>query len=447
MLRFGPVRGGFCAICAVLTPLSGFAQDGGLRLVFGIENRLEVTRNADLSVPATGTEVANVTQLTFGLISETALDRLEFSATGAAIIENADGSSGTEVDFGRSALNFAYSREVPAAILEIAAEFRSDDVEAFADDLADTDEVGRRTDYSLSARLEVGRTSSVGFAFGVAFEETDFRDTTSTDLIDTREARGDVAVIFNFSEVATGRLGLRFRQREEDDTANTTTEETVVFAGLDYSVSERLDLGLELGYTDTETEEFGVVDRDRGPDALINLTYDMPVGTASALLRVTTDADEGQRETFELGRIFETPVDAVEARLGITHADATGTDLIGSLRWSRALPDGSIGLDIERRVSFDTDDSEEVTASVFSLSWTKDVNEVSGILLDATYELSDAASERIEQVTLGATYTRQLTQDWGLSGGLNYRVRNDGDGRSESPGVFIALSRDFEIRP
>lgn len=445
MLRTGHIVAGLCAVGATCLSGAASAQDGGVLLTFGIENRLEISRNASLSIPSEGTEVANVTLLSFGLVSETALDRLSFGVTGGLIARTGD--DGSEFDFGRSALTFAYRREVPSALLELAAEFRSDDADAFGDDLGDIGADGTRSDLALSARMETGRTSGVGLAFGLAYDRTDFTGTTDPDLVDSEEWRGDIAAILRFSEVATGRIGVRYRHREEDDLGTTTTDAATVFAGLDYAISERADLSVELGYTQTETEEAGIIDRVRGPDASIRLSYDMPVGTAYALLSVATDADEGQRQTFEIGRALEAGRDTLSARLGVTHGDETGTDVIGALEWTRALPDGSLGLTVERRVGYDADDDERVADSIFSLNWAKNLNETTTILFDASYEISDAPSERIEQVALDAGIRHQLTQDWGLSGGVGYTVRHDGDGRAESPRLFVALSRDFQFRP
>lgn len=445
MRRSGHLVGGVCALGAALVPGAVQAQEGGLLLTFGIENRLEISRNADLAIPADGTEISNVTLLSFGLSSETAIDRLNFEVTGGIIAQ--DGDDGSEVDFGRAALTFGYHREVPSAVLDLAAEFRTDDVDAFGDDLGDVGAVGTRSDQFLSARLETGRTSAVGLAFGLAYDRTEFQDTIDPDLVDSDEWRGDIAAILHFSEVATGRIGVRYRHREEEDIGTTTTDASTVFAGLDYSLSERTDLSVELGYTDTETEDGGIIDRDRGPDASIRLSYDMPVGTAYTLFRIATDADEGQRETFEIGRALETQRDTISARLGVTHGEETGTDVIGSLEWTRALPDGSIGLVVERSVSYDVDDDESVTDSVFSLTWAKNLNETTTFLFDATYENSDSLSERIEQVTLDAGVSHMLTADWSLSGGMGYTVRRDAGGRAESPSFFVSISRDFQFRP
>jgi hypothetical protein len=441
MRRSGLALGGFCAVGAALSSPAALAQDGGLRMFFGLENRLEISRNTELSVPATGTDILNETRLSFGLLTETAIDRLEFNTSGALIAENPAGG-GTEFDFGRGMADLAYHREVPAAVFDLGAFYREDDVDAFDDALSDVDETGTRTDYGANVALEVGRTSSIGFALGAAYEATDYVDASDPELFDTQETRADAAVIFHASPTVTGRLGLRYTLREEEDPAATRTETVVSYAGLDYGVSERLDVTAEVGYTQADTEEFGVTTRTTGPDLNLGLTYDMPVGTALALLRVTTDDDEGQRETLEFGRDLETPTNTISARLGVTHADAAGTDLIGRLSIDHRLPDGSLGLILERSVSFD--DELEVFSRA-AASWTKNVTEISSISLNISYELSDAASERIEQASFGASYSRELTADWNLNGGVGYRVRNDNDGHAESPTVFVSLSRDFEF--
>lgn len=440
--------GGLISIAAGVMPLAALAQDGGLQLRFGIENRIEVVRNPDLAVPAEGTSVANVTALSFGLLTETGIDRFDLAASGALIVENPADSSGTDVDFGRSALTFGYTREVPAAIFEIAGRFRTDDVGAFDTGVGDDDADGTETQYGLSTRLEIGRTSPLGFAIGAGFDVTEYDDTTDPDLFDSKEARADIAVILRFSEIMTGRLGLRYARLEEDDATATVTETLGASAGLQYAVTERLDLGIDLGLTRIDVDELGVVDRTEGPEARVRLDYEMPVGTAFAELRIaTSDDDEGERVTFEFGRALETPLDTLSARLGLTHSDPSGTDVIGAVEWTRNMPDGSFGLGLTRSVSFDSDDAETTESTILSLDWNKQINERGQVSLGIDYALENAPSERIEQTDFGASYSHSLTADWNLNGGVGYTIRNDADGRAESPRLFVSLSRDFEFRP
>ncbi len=445
MHRSGIAFGGVCAVAAAMSPLAATAQDGGVLLTFGIENRLELIRNEPLSVPAEGTDVANVTLLSFGLSSETELERLSFLASGAAIVENAAGPAGTELDFGRAALSLDYRREVPAAFLELGATLRNDDIGSF-DDLAAADESGTQTDYSVSARLETGRTSAVGLALGLGYSGTDYQDASDPDLVDITEASADAAVVLHFSEVATGRIGARYSEREEDTPGTTVTQTLVSYAGLDYAITPRLDLSAELGYSEIETEDFDVIDRVTGPDLRVGGTYDLPVGTASAELRVTTSDEEGRRTSFEIGRDLETPRDTISARVGVTQADSTGTDLVGLILWDRTLPDGSLGVELAHRISFDEVEGELGT-SIVNVTWLKNVNDISAISLDIEYEHSTSDIETIDQFTIGAGYSHRLTEAWNVDSGVAYTVRADLDGRATSPGVFVALSREFQVRP
>ena len=92
--------GGAIGLGAALMASTATAQDaeGGLRLVFGIEERLEYGRNLALAVPAEGSTSSAATTLSFGLYSSTPLDRLEFTASAALLVENAPDTDGTVTD-------------------------------------------------------------------------------------------------------------------------------------------------------------------------------------------------------------------------------------------------------------------------------------------------------------------------------------------------------------
>jgi hypothetical protein len=101
---------------------------------------------------------------------------------------------------------------------------------------------------------------------------------------------------------------------------------------------------------------------------------------------------------------------------------------------------------LQRFVSFDDDDDEAGVDTILAVDWTREINAVSSIGLNFSYEISEAPSERIEQALIGATYSYALTPEWSLDSGVRYRVRDDADGRAESPSVFVALGRSFEFR-
>ncbi len=403
-----PKRGGLVASATALFACAAVAQEGGVLLTFGIEQRLESGRNLDLAVPDSGQTTASVTRLSFGLVSQTQLDLLEFDASTALVIEDSFDTDGAEVELGRPELNFGYTREVPNAIFSLAARFRSDDVDAFDEDLDEDDADGTRTDYGAEVRFETGRTAPIGFVFTTAFERSEYDDTTDPDLVDTDTTRVGVETLFRFSEVAVGRVGLGYLREEDDVPSGTLSEAVTVLAGLDYA---------------------------------------MPNGRATALLSITGYDDARDRTTFEIGRTLDLPAGSVSARLGVSVADPGETDLIGALEWSQALPRGSVNVRLERRAEFEDDTEDTVTETIFSVSLAREVNAVSSLGLGLSHQVNVEPAERIEQSEFAATYRYQLTEDWGLDSGVRYRVRNDADGRSESPDVFVALSRVFEVRP
>jgi opacity protein-like surface antigen len=434
-------------LCLVVSPASAQDSDGGVLLFFDLEQRFEAGDNVDLDVPSQGSTTSAVTRLGFGLSSITPIDRLEISASSALVVERTPDSDGTEIELGRPDATFSYVREIPDARLALTARFRRDDVDAFDDDLDDDDDEGTRTDYGLGLSYDFGRTAPLGFGIDAGYDRTEYENTIDPDLNDVEILRLGLEARLRLSEVLTSTGGLSYVREDEDDAAQTLTETITTTVGLQYLASPRLGLTASVGWTEIETTEFGVTDRTSGPVAQLGLDYTMPNGNATADLVLTTDSDEGDRVSFEVGRTMELPNGALAVSIGVTSADDAGTDVIGALDWTRNLPDGAIGINLARAVRYDDDDDETKVDTSFTIDWMQEINPLSSIRLDLSYEISDAPSERIEQAAIGATYSYALTPDWNLDSGVRYRVRDDAGGRADSPTVFVALGRSFEFRP
>jgi hypothetical protein len=377
-------------------------------LTFGLEQRLEVGWNTDLSIPEGGRVTASVTRLRFGAISRTPLDVLEFSASSALVIENSEELGGTETEIARPDVALRYTREVPNALFSIGAAYREDDVDAFDDTLSADDTAGTRADTSADVRLETGRTAPFGFAVTAAFSRTDYSDTTDPDLVDTETVSVGVESILRFSEVLQGRVGLGFAREEDADAP-----------------------GIE---SDTETASFG-------------LTYLMANGSATADLTLSSDDEEGDRTTLTIGRSITLPAGSLGFQIGVSDGDIGGRDVIGRVAWSQTLPRGTFDALLERRVGFDEGEAEAVVFTLASVSLEQELGPVSSLSLSLAYEDANAPSEHTQSTRFIAVYTQELTEDWGLSGGVRYRVTDSPAGRSDSPDLFVSLSRDFEFRP
>lgn len=433
----------------VLSPaVAQDANEGGVRLYFDVEQRLESGDNVDLDVPSTGNTTSAVTRLGFGISSITPLAQLDFYSSGALVIENGPDTDGTEFDIGRPDVVLDYVREVPDARFALSANFRRDDVDAFDDeDLSVNDSQGTRTDYGLGISFDFMRTAPLSFGIEAAYDLTEYEDTIDPDLNDIETQSVGLEARLRFSEAVTGIGGLTYEREDEDDSAQTLTETVTATVGFEYLASSRLAITGAVGATEIDTTEFGDTERTSGPVAELGLDYSLPNGTATADLTLTTDADEGERVTFEVGRTMDLPDGELAATIGVTDADEAGTDVIGSLDWTRDLPDGQIGVSLSREVSYDDEEDETQVDTSLAIDWTRDISALSSVSFDVSYEISDAPSERIEEAEIGATYIYALTQDWNLNSGVRYSTRDDADGWAESPSIFLSIGRRFDFRP
>lgn len=231
----GLIRGALLVAAAGAVATSAAAQEaGGVRQTFDVEQRFEFGRNLDLATPAEGTSSVSATTLSYGLFSETALDRLAFTASGALVIENSPDTAGTEVDFGRPEVGFVYVREIPDALFSITARYLEDDVSELADDLADTDADGTEIDYGVTLRYEGMRTSPASIFIEADFDGTEYRDTTDPTLIDSDTYGLTVGTRLRFNEVLDGVFSLGATR--EEDAVGTVEDTLILTAGLEYEM-------------------------------------------------------------------------------------------------------------------------------------------------------------------------------------------------------------------
>ncbi|AZL60493.1 hypothetical protein EI545_17680 [Tabrizicola piscis] len=399
------MRSGIVLAAAAMTASPVAAE---VVLTFGVEQRFEAGQNIDLSVPEGGDNLVARTRLSFGAVSRTQLDTLEFSSSAALVAENSDDTDGTEFEFGNPDLAVRYTREIPNALFSIGAQYRRDDVESFDEDLTIDDLDGTRTDSTVDLRFETGRTAPLGFVLFSSYTESEYTDTSDPDLVDNNTFRVGIETPLRFSEVFQASIRLGY-EREEDTSPPLTLNE-VRTAGL-------------------------------------GLAYAMVNGAATADLDFRSDDEEGDRTTLVFGRALTLPAGSLSLRLGVTQGDIGGTDLVGGVTWAQELPRGGLEVVLERTVVYDDITFEPSIGTLLAVSFTQEINDLSSMGLTASHEVSDSPTERIELSQFAATYRYALTQDWNLDSGVRYRVRRDEDGRSDSPDVFVALSRSFEFRP
>ncbi len=232
-----PTRNAWLVAAAGFAATGATAQEfGGVRQTFDIEQRFEYGRNVDLATPAEGSSSVAATVLSYGLFSETPLDRLAFTASGALVIENSPGTAGTEVDFGRPEVGFLYVREIPDALFSISARYIEDDVSALAEDLADADAAGTQIEYGVTLRYEALRTSPASLFLEASAATTEYEDTTDPTLVESDTYGLTAGTRLRFSEVLFGEVSLGFER--EDDVLGVTEDRFILRAGLEYVMAD-----------------------------------------------------------------------------------------------------------------------------------------------------------------------------------------------------------------
>lgn len=432
--------------------LPSSAQDtGGLQLTLGVEERLSVDRNLALDSPPEGTRVALDTILSFGLVSETRTQRLALDISASLQYERDEDE---QTDFGISdpSARLSYNREGANSAFSASASYLRTRIEDVAisddpDDPTDTTGGGDRADTTFETALELGTTAPLGFGLTASHDRTDYFNTTDIDLFDSETTNVEAIGRLRFSPVTTGLISLEVEQYRAEDPETTHIDTTAASFGVLQGISPSTRLEASLGYSRVETEEFGITTVEQGPTLDLGLTRDLPNGTADVSLESINDRN-GSRITLDFGRAMELPAGSLSARLGVSRLEENDPNLIGSVNWLQTLPRGEFNARLSREAA-STDDEVETVTTFLSLGLTRDINAVSNIGLGLVFAVVEETGEnRVNRADLSARYTRNLTPEWDMNVGVNYRTRREESVDSaSSESVFFSLSRSFDLRP
>ena len=353
----GLIRGACLFVVAGAAATGVAAQDvGGVRQTFDVAQRFEFGRNLDLATPAEGSSAVAATVLSYGLFSETPLDRLAFTASGALVIENSPDTAGTDVDFGRPEMGFLYVREVPDALFSVALRYVSDDISVLSDDLTIADSSGTEIDYGVTLRYEALRESPASLFFEASFDVTEYEDTTDPTLVESDTFGLTAGTRLRFSEVLDGVFSLGAAR--EDDAAGAVEDRFIIRAGVEYDMID--------GFASVFlTREEGDIEDSTTLD--IGWTRDLPDGALTLGVSIAQSFDSGVRE-----RTNETDID---------------------IGWTQTVNDVStIGLSLSWAQS--DAPSEQITEAALGATYSYALTENASLDIGASYRERDDAGGR-----------------------------------------------------
>lgn len=395
-------------------------EAAGTSLTFGVIQRLEASDNLQLKAFNPQGSITASTTLSFNLSKSTALSSLTFGASALLRLASGDGAASLERGLVEPNANLKYIRTLPSSSFSITANLRTTDIATSAFSITDpntglpidvTDETGTgaRQSYDFGTQLELAQDAPLSYTLNAGVSGVDYINASNPALFDSQRVRFGAAAHFVISEVTTASLGLRYGRFTDDD----PTEKSRITTGVDASLSILRPNG-------AFTTSLG---NDHTPD--------------------------GNRTSLSFGRTYDLPDGGLSASIGVTRGVSGSNSLTGALSYNRELPNAKINLALRQSVtSGEATDTERKVAAI-SLGYQRELSQLSSFSFDASYSKIDASSSAAgsANTSLTATYTRSLTEDWGLDLGYRHRIKElDASGTATSNTVFLQLNRSFSAQ-
>lgn len=438
---------GTTIIAAVSGPAVGQEMPGGVTLTFGLTSTLRVNDNLDLDPVSPGSTTLWENRLSFGYLTETQISRFSVDLGATLRAASLPGAS-TSADIDEPSVALRYTREGANSLFEAAANYAQVDL-AFEDPLGNIDDdglitdSGTRTNMRTSLNFETGLNDPLGFGATLSHNTRGFSGTADPDLYDSETNSVELFTRLQFSPLAEGRLTLSRTEYDAEDVEQTERTTQSAVASVTYDINPITTLQASLGYAEIEeTTNLPSMTNVDGLIAALVLTREASNGSASLELESSLDED-GRSDTIRIGRALDLPTGSLSASVGATRTPFADWGLIGSLDYARELPRGMITASLDRSFGGDTRTTRA------GLGYTTDINPVSSLAFQLDYAETDdtVIVDTTSLSSFRATYTRELTPDWDLSAGYEYRHRTEsGTASRDSNEIFLVLERDFTIR-
>ena len=452
-------------------------EEGGPVLTFGVSSTLSATDNYDLSpVNAENAELFD-TRLSLGYRNRRPLDTLSLDLSGVLRAIEPPRNANTFDD--RSA-RLGYQRRGLHSALSFGANYSLSSVDArdpfdrdrflldedlpegedpvFEEDPLDetdlTQDRGDRENIGAQFRFEAGLSAPLGFVLTGSYNDRTFTDTTDPDLFDSEVFSLSGTTRATLTPVTDARLGLSYRDYSADDPERTERQNTSVTIGVTQALSQVDTLDVSLGLRRIETDETlggtRVSDNETGVIGSLSLSRELTRGTIGTTFNVD-QSENGQTSTWQVNRALDLPRGSLAFSVGATLDTNDNLVPSGRLNFTHQMRSSTLTASLSQDVRT-SDRSNELRTTRASVGYDYEINSLSGIGLSANFaEVAGSGGPDVDDTSrtdLRATYRRDLTRDWQLSTGYEYRIREESDiGEATSNRIFLTLQRNFAVRP
>lgn len=435
------------------------AVTGGLQVDVGVRTGISFDDNFTLR-PGGGTGSSSIwdTNLSFGISNITQNQSLVLTGNGVLRFASIPGRS--IAGFEDPNLRFRYVLDSLNSRLTVDASYRNADRE-FLDPFQVEREQQQSTGLTgnggtatwQNARLtyETGLNDPIGFKLDLSHAGRNYANVPNPSYFDNTTDSIGVTGIFALSQVTRVTAAATLSAYDAQDALQTKRDTTDVTLGLTQDVSAALRLDAQVGYTVIDTDLLGIRTRRDGATGSLGLVRQLSNGSASVNVSSSLNSNGG-RTTLSFGRTMQLPTGNLGATVGLTQGPGGSTDAVGTLTYDRTLRSANYNVSLSRSATTNTANAEVIDTRL-SVGYGYQINGDSRIDLTLDWGLQEdggaGSVPTVKRTNLRAAYTRALTADWNLQGGVLLRRLSDSSvtGDAASNSVFVSLDRNFSFRP
>ncbi len=434
----------------------------GVTVTLDYRSTLRYDDNLGMDDPSLGSTSRWDNTFALGIANQTPNSQLNFDLTG--LHRSADRPViGTDTGFYDPTALLSYSTNSANSSLTAVAEYRESDLtfnrglsdinqDGVIDDSDILTDRGTRIATRAGLTLQTGINDPIGFIFNYSLRQRDYRDTTDPGLFENSISNYSLTTLLQLSPVLQGNVSLNYTDYTAEDARRTERQTTTISTGVTYDVSAVTTVDVSLGISQVDETRRAVPSSttDENFVGSFSVTRDLPSGTANAQVDQTFTSN-GSRTNATVGRTFLLPNGTLGFNVGATYGPFEQLTPIGDLTYVHSLSSSQITASLRRRVGTSIQDREtQQTLAKFNYDYF--INPVSSVSFGVTYvdqqDDGTGASNQRQRADFNASYTRAITQDWGVTVGYQ-RSYDDfvGSGSADGNSVYLTLGRQFVLKP
>ncbi|MBW4710769.1 hypothetical protein KX928_23510 [Roseobacter sp. YSTF-M11] len=436
----------------VLTPIGRPLAEEALRATLKVGERIEHVSESGFTRPRDdGTRA--ITQLDFGLTSETSNQRLSLSLGTGIALDFSNTSDRDTLD--DPSANLTYAIENRSTVLTFDTSYRRADVgeSNFFDELANENVVvdeGTRTTVSARTGLILGQDGPVTGDFDYFYLRSTFSDTIDPSRSDETVNSLNGRVTFRLSPVASAFVFANWRERDQDlATASDRTTQAIGIGG-SYDISSVTSVNAQISYDEDETVSSIQSTSTDGLGYSLGLTRVVPNGSYDVNFS-STETVNGARHQATVGRSLDLKRGLLSFSVGVVDFEGASTEPLANLGLNYELTATSqFNVNLSQTPTINNDDSSTINTRL-NIDYRQDLNALSylsaGLLVASSNEVGPGAVDD-SVIEASLTYGRAVGDDWDLISGISYETdRSDNRADRNTRTIFIGLEKTFDFRP